>query len=70
MNEVKRLRTLNSRLDGHALIERRQLPLMGASQGQKITIGNVRRVEKTACVNVLIIQQRYVVRPEGMSGQS
>jgi len=37
---------------------------------QQITIGNVSGIQETRYVHMFTIQQRYVVGPEGVSGQS
>lgn len=69
LNHVKRSRTIGHRLRGYALIERCKLSFMRLRQSQQITIGNVSRVEKARRIYILAVQQRNIVRPEGMSRQ-
>jgi hypothetical protein len=69
MNHMENFRAIDDRFRRDALIESSQLALMRVSQRQQITVGDVRRVEKTRRVQVFAVQRRYIVRPEGMSGQ-
>jgi len=66
---MKRLGTVRHRLSGHTLVESSDLALMHVGERQQITIGDMRRVKKTRSVSVLAVEQRYIVRPEGVSGQ-
>ncbi len=68
-DDTEGLRAINHRLGGDTLIERGQLAPMRMSERQQITIGNVGGVQDSRCAHMFTVEQRYVVGPEGVSGQ-
>src|SRR5215469_7732455 len=68
-NQVKRLTSIDHSVGNQPLIESGQLAFMGASQGEQVTVRDLGGVQKTCRVYMLPVEQRQVVRPEGVTGQ-
>lgn len=68
-NQMECPSSVNHSIGNHALIKTGQLAIVCASKREEITIRDVSGIQKTRCVHMLSLEQRYVIWPKCVAWQ-
>lgn len=66
---MKCLSPIDHSIGDQPLIESGQSAFMGARKREQVTVSGLGGVQKTCWVNMLSVEQRQIVGPEGVTGQ-
>lgn len=67
MNQMECPSPVNHSISNQPLIKTGQYATVRAGERQKITVCDVSGIKQTCCFDMFSIQQRYIIRPEGIS---